>query len=320
MTEIILPIIPPVLRNAQDLHNLTRIIGQVCCEGSAVPAPDVVPDYFCCICTRSPFIGVQRYDETRFTWHTQNREALKNWFCDSWYPLQAAAVSGDDLAYVASEFRLAVEHGAQWALLQAAWMMPDSEGHASDKVWGYARTMLGELGNLSRFREKVVAGTPVTLTRDIRRLETTLAVVISEPENAATAQQAWCEQMFADGLLSVDEPGLPAGWPQALVNRFAPEVTGLGRLQESGITTSRSLPEFQPRLGSHPCAWCEHRDQIPDGHRLHTFSDTGSSRCGSGGGEVSSPGTGTRQVDLIQVSQGSSGRRDAGELQEVMHG
>ncbi|HAT1683777.1 TPA: hypothetical protein I8Y21_004533 [Klebsiella oxytoca] len=319
MADIMLPVIPPILRSTRDLHNLTRVIGQVCREGCAVSARDVVPDYFWCICTRSPFIGVHRYDETRFTWYSLDREALKNWFGNHWYPLQAAAVSGDDRAYVAAEFRLAIEHSAQWALLQAAWMMPDNDGGASDKAWGYARTMLGELGCLSRFREATASGsgTPVTLTSDIRRVESTLAVAACEPENAAAAQQAWCEQMFVDGLLSANESGLPAGWPQALVNRLAPVIIALARLPASGIITTRSLPEFQSAPELHPCARCEHQDQIPDGHRPHPVFESGCGRCGSGCGAVFSPGTGAAvQVYSSPVSQTSpalSGHPDAGE-------
>lgn len=246
MTDITLPVIPPVLRNVQDLHNLTRIVGQVCNSGSAISAPGIVPGYFWCVCSRISFLNVQRSGEPCFTWYSQEREVLKEWFCDYWYPLHAAAVSGDDIAYAAAEFRLAERYGDQWTLLQAAWMMPEPDGKAAERAWGYAHSVLGELGSLARFREKVISGVPVTLTRDTRRLENMLAVAINEPEKAAMAQPAWCEQMFTDGLLSVNDDFLPAGWPQALVHRFAPVIIGLGRLLVSRVTTPRGLTEFQP--------------------------------------------------------------------------
>ncbi|MCT4709114.1 hypothetical protein MUA04_02685 [Enterobacteriaceae bacterium H11S18] len=315
---ITLPVIPAVLRNVQGLHNLTRIVGLVCRNGSTLCGPKAIPAYFWGVTSGSGVMRVQRYDEQHFTWYCGDQEALKNWFSDYWYPLHAAAVSGDEMAYAAAEFRLAEHNWQQWTLLQAAWMTPEQGNEAAHHAWQYARTVLGELGSLTRLRETVAAGTPVTLNEEMRRLESTLAVAISEPEKTSAAQQAWCEQMFADGLLPAENEHLPAGWPQALVRRFAPVVIALGRLPASGVTTARSLPGFQPVPESHPCARCEHRGQIPDGHRLHSFADIDSGRCGPGDGEVLLPGTDdAARGSVPQKPQGSSGHPDAGEAKDA---
>jgi len=318
-TLITLPVIPAALRDVQELHNLTRIVGLVCRDGSTLCGPKAVPGYFWAVASGSGVMRVQRYDELHVIWECRSsRERLKNWFCDYWYPLHAAAVSGDEMAYAAAEFRLADRYDEQWTRLQTAWMPPEHGDEATRRAWQYARTVLGELGSLTGLRETVTAGTPVTLNEEMRRLESTLAVAICEPEKAEAAQQVWCEQMFADGLLPAENEHLPAGWPQALVRRFAPVVIALGRLPASGVTMTRSLPGFQPAPESHPCARCEHRGQIPDGHRLHSFADIDSGRCGSGDGEVPLPGTDdAARGSMPQKPRGSSGHPDAGEVKDA---
>nr|WP_159465922.1 hypothetical protein [Scandinavium goeteborgense] len=315
---ITLSVIPTVLRDVQVLHNLTRIVGLVCRDGSTLCSAKAIPAYFWGVASGGGVMRVQQYDEQHFTWYCEDRDALKNWFCEYWYPLHAAAVSGDEMAYAAAEFRLADRYWQQWTLLQAAWITPEHGNEAAHRAWQYARTVLGELGSLTRLRETVASGTPVTLNAEMRRLESTLAVAISEPKKAAAAQQTWCEQIFADGLLSAEDKSLPAGWPQALIRRFAPVVIALGRLPASGVTTTRSLPGFQRPPESHPCARCEHRGQIPDGHRLHTFADIDCGQYGSGGGEAPSPGTDdAARVSTLQKPQDSSGHPDAGEAKDA---